>query len=113
MEDIRWHVGGRALLQACCCGIRVTESLARRAAPLFRGLRSSAEDLPEGPALAANKEALEYLQLRGHGVFEENGLTTEFVKRHYLCLPECCRTQLLHGAIHPLSFGLHIPYQAD
>ena len=112
--NARWSIPPALLLKASC-GMCITPKTAARAGPMFSHL---AENMEEKGAEIAGKvylEALHYLVERGFGEMRAcNGSKWPmFLKRRYSSLPESCKAQLAEIHVHPVSFGLHLPQEAE
>ena len=109
--DSRWNVPAALIIKLASCSMTITADMAARAAPMFRPLLAKGTAATE-TAGALYVQALQYLMERGFGVSKhcDTSIWPMFVKRHYYNLPQSCKEQLAEIKVHPLSFGLHIPW---
>ena len=109
--DSRWNVPAALIIKLASCSMTITADMAARAAPMFRPLLTKGTPATE-KAGALYVQALQYLMERGFGVSKHcnTSIWPMFVKRHYYNLPQSCKEQLAEISVHPLSFGLHIPW---
>lgn len=109
--DSRWNVPAALVIKLATCGWIITAEMAARAAPMFRPLLEKGTKASE-QAGALYVQALQYLMERGFGVSKhcDTSAWPIFVKRHYYDLPQSCKDQLAEIRVHPLSFGLHVPW---
>ena len=109
--ESRWNVPAGLVIKLASCGLTITADMAARAAPMFRPLLEKGTKA-SGQAGALYVQALQYLMERGFGVSKhcDTSVWPIFVKRHYYNLPQSCKDQLAEIRVHPLSFGLHVPW---